>query len=124
MAKEEAVVAAATKKLRGRKAKVKTLKEEPKDTKARPLDSKMRGALEQALSVDLKKVRVHTGGNAPDLAKALGVKAFTVGNDIYFAKDGDAKNPKLLAHELIHVMAQATGGKPPKAKKGKALTSK
>lgn len=124
MAKEEAVVAAATKKLQGKKAKVKSLKEEPKDTKARPLDSKMRSALEEALSADLKKVRIHTGGNAPDLAKDMGVKAFTVGNDVYFAKEGDAKNAKMLAHEMIHVMQQSTGGKMPKAKKGKALTSK
>lgn len=124
MAKEEAVVAAATKKLQGKKAKVKSLKEEPKDTKARPLDSKMRSALEEALKADLKKVRIHTGGNAPDLAKDMGVKAFTVGNDVYFAKEGDAKNAKMLAHEMIHVMQQSTGGKMPKAKKGKALTSK
>jgi hypothetical protein len=124
MAKENEVVEAAAKKLKGKKAKVKKLGSEPKDTKSRPLDAKIRSALEDTLNANLKKVRVHTGGNAAELAKELGSKSFTIGNDIYFAKAGDAKNAKMVAHEVIHVMQQSTGGKMPKAKKGEALASK
>ncbi len=124
MAKENEIVGAAAKKVQGKKAKTKRLKTEPKDTTAKPLDRKIRGALEETLKADLKKVRIHTGGNVEQVARELRAKAFTIGNDIYLAKPGDAKNVKLLAHEVIHVMQQSTGGKMPKAKKGKVLVSK
>ncbi len=83
----------------------------------------MKKALEDQLGVDLGKVRVHTGGNVPDLAKELGARAFTIGTDIFFANPGDAKDPEMLAHELTHVVQQG-GGRMPKEKDGKALTSK
>ncbi|WP_254656683.1 eCIS core domain-containing protein [Leisingera sp. JC1] len=64
-----------------------------------------------------------SGGNAKDVCKELKAKAFTYGNDIFFMKPGDAKNPELLVHELVHVLQQGKG-RIPKAKGGVALTSK
>lgn len=122
--KEKELVEKVAKKLRGKKAKTKTLKAEPAGTKSKPLDRKLRAALEEELGANLKDVKVHTGGNAADLAKDLGAKAFTVGNDIYFGKSADANDKKMLAHEMIHVLQQTSSSKPPAAKKGKALTSK
>jgi hypothetical protein len=109
--------------LKGKKAKLKSIEGKPEGTKESPLPPAVKKALEDALDVDLGKVRVHTGGNAADMAKELGAKAFTIGTDIYFAKPGDAKDAELLAHELTHVVQQG-GGRVPKEKDGKALTSK
>lgn len=109
--------------LKGKKAKVKSIEGKPEGTKEAPLPPAVKKALEDELGASLGKVRVHTGGNVPDLAKGLGAKAFTIGNDIYFTKPGDAKDPEVLAHELTHVVQQG-GGRMPKEKDGKALTSK
>ena len=109
--------------LQGKKAKVKTLEGKPEGTKEEALPPAIKKALEEHLEVDLGRVRVHTGGNAADLCKELGAKAFTIGNDIYFAKPGDARDPEILAHELTHVVQQG-GGRVPKEKDGKVLTSK
>jgi hypothetical protein len=58
----------------------------------------------------LTDVTVHTDSTAASLARAVAARAFTVGNDVYFAPgqyapnsmDGDA----LLMHELAHVVQQ------------------
>jgi hypothetical protein len=107
----------------GKKAKEKVIETAPEGTRGKPLDKDVKAALEEQFGSNLSKVRVHTGGNAPDIARDLGAKAFTIGNDIYFAKPGDAKNPEVLAHELAHVL-QSKGGRMPPGKDGKALTSK
>lgn len=113
-------IAAAEKK----KAKLKKLDKEPEGTKAKKLDKDVMKALEESFpKAKLKNVRVHTGGNATEMAKSLKAKAFTMGSDIYLAKPGDAKNKTLLAHELTHVIQQSQG-KMPKPMPGKALTSK
>lgn len=109
--------------LQGKKAKIKTLEGKPEGTKEEPLPPAIKKALEEHLEADLGKVRVHTGGNAAELCKGLGAKAFTIGHDIYFAKPGDARDAEMLAHELYHVVQQG-GGKVPKEKDGKVLTSK
>ncbi len=111
-------------KLKGKKAKVKPLKTEPEGTKASKIPPDVLETLEEVLGGDFKKVRAHTGGNAADMCKELGAKAFAMGPNIYFAKPGDAKNKDLLAHELTHVIQQAGGKKLPKEQKGKALVSK
>jgi hypothetical protein len=110
-------------KVRGKGKQVK-LDTEPTGTKARSLDNKLRAALEEITGVDLKRVRVHTGGNAAELAKGLKADAFAKGSDIYFAKPGDAKKPELIAHEVAHVIQQAGGRVPAGPKKGKASLSK
>lgn len=115
-----------TDKLQGKKAKTKPLKSEPEGTKATKLPKDVAKAIEDAFGTDMSKVRVHTGGNSAELCKELGAKAFTQGNNIFLAKPGDAKNNKLLAHELAHVVQQGGGGgkKMPKEQKAKALVSK
>ena len=119
----EEVVKKKAEELKGKKAKVKSVEAKPEGTKEQSLPTKVKKALEEELGANLGNVRVHTGGNAPDIAKKLGAKAFTMGNDIYFAKSGDAKDPEILAHEIIHVVQQG-GGRMPNEKDGKALTSK
>lgn len=109
--------------LKGRKAKIKPVETRPEGTKEVPLPREVKSALEEQFGTNLSRVRVHTGGNVDEVAKALKAKAFTIGNDIYFAKPGDAKDPETLAHELTHVIQQGNG-KMPKEKDGKALTSK
>jgi len=113
-----------TAKLKGKKAKAKPLKTEPSGTKATKLPKDIAKGMEEAFGTDLSKVRVHVGGNAAEMCKELGAKAFAMGNDIFLAKPGDAKNSKFLAHELSHVVQQGGGKKMPKAKKGKVLVSK
>lgn len=123
MAKPEEVVKAKVEDLKGRKAKEREIEGAPEGTKEAALPGPLRKALEAELGADLGKVRVHTGGNVSDLAKSMGAKAFTIGNDVYFARAGDATDAETLAHELVHVV-QHGNGRMPKAKDGKALTSK
>jgi hypothetical protein len=73
--------------------------------------------------MNLSKVRAHSGGNAGEIAKSLGAKAFTVGNDLYFGKAGEAKDAALVAHALWHLVQEGKG-KTPKTQDGKALTRK
>lgn len=123
MAKPEEIVKDAAEKLKGKKAKRKSIEGKPENTKAAPLLPAVKKALEDEFGANLSKVKVHTGGNVPDIAKDLGAKAFTQGNNIYFAKPGDAKNPQILAHELVHVIQQGRGKMPPE-KDTEVLTSK
>ncbi|MEP2889972.1 DUF4157 domain-containing protein [Tateyamaria sp.] len=113
-----------TEKLKGKKAKTKTLKTTPEGTKSIKLPKNVAQGLSDALGADLSKVRVHTGGNVADACKEMGVKAFAMGNELYLAKPADAKNVKLLAHELTHVIQQGGGKKMPKRQEGKASVSK
>ena len=116
-------VKAIAEKLKGKKAKVKPLDVAVTGTKSAKLPKDVAKGLQDLLGAKLDGVRVHTGGNAPDLCKQLGAKAFAQGSDIYLAKASDAKNSKLLAHELTHVVQQG-GGRVPKAQKGKVLVTK
>jgi hypothetical protein len=75
-----------------------------------PLDASLRSSMEQELGHDFSRVRLHTDGNAAESARAVGARAYTVGQDIVFG-DG-AFNPstaagrELLAHELAHTIQQ------------------
>lgn len=108
--------------LKGKKAKKKSIDVDISGTKGVPLDKGLKGSLEEALGAKLNGVRVHTGGNADEVCKKLRVNAFTHGNDIFFGKPSNAKNKKMLAHELTHVIQQT--GRMPRPVKGKVLTSK
>ncbi|MEO0379161.1 MAG: DUF4157 domain-containing protein [Pseudomonadota bacterium] len=114
----------AVEKLKGKKAKVKPIKTEPEGTKAAKPPADVLETMEAVFGGDFKKVRVHSGGNAADICKELGSKAFTQGSNVYFGKPSDAKNKELIAHELAHVVQQSGGKKMPKEQKGKALVSK
>lgn len=60
---------------------------------------------------DLTAVRIHTGSEAAALCAEVEARAFTVGNDIFFAPGEYAPETEagreLLAHELTHVVQQA-----------------
>ena len=123
MAKSPEEIASQVEALGGKKAKRKALKTNPADTKDKKLPKDVRDGLEKHFGAKLAKVRVHSGGNAKDICKELKAKAFTIGNDVYFMKPGDAKKPDLLVHELAHVLQQGRG-KMPKPKDGVALIAK
>jgi hypothetical protein len=79
-------------------------------SRGRPLDTQLSSHLEPSFGQALGDVRVHTGDGAAALARAVSARAFTVGNDIFFAsgeyrpgsRDGDA----LIAHEVAHTIQQ------------------
>lgn len=69
--------------------------------------------MELELDASLDRVRIHTDSVAADAARAVQAKAFTVGEDIFFA-DGayapdTAAGQQLLAHELTHVVQAYQG---------------
>jgi outer membrane protein OmpA-like peptidoglycan-associated protein len=78
-----------------------------------PLQPQVQRRLESGLGADLSAVRVHTGGEADQLAGAVDAVAFTTGSNIFF-RSGEY-NPDseaglgLLAHEAAHTIQQAAG---------------
>jgi len=91
-----------------------------------PLPDALRGEMELTLRADLRRVRVHTDAVAGDAARAIRARAFTVGEDIFFAPGafapGGAAGRELLAHELTHVV-QAQHGRVPQAPAGRVHVS-
>ncbi len=78
----------------------------------RPLDAATRDYFEPRIGFDLSAVRVHSGPAATASARSAGARAYTAGADIVFGKDRYApatgEGRRLLAHELTHVLHQAT----------------
>ncbi|MCL6285713.1 DUF4157 domain-containing protein [Ruegeria sp. 2012CJ41-6] len=110
--------------LKGKKARLKKCDALPKGTKELKLPAGVKKGIEEVFKkAKLNKVRLHVGGDCKEVCKKVKAKAFTDGFKIFLAKPGDAKNEKLLAHELIHVLQQGNG-KWPKPKPGKVLISK
>ena len=110
--------------LKGKKAKIKKLEVKPEGTKELKLPKDVEKGLQEVFGAKLNKVRVHSGGNAADMCKEVGAKAFTYGTDIFVSKAGYAKDSTFLAHELTHVIQQGGGSKLPKPQNGKVLTTK
>jgi len=80
------------------------------------LPGELRQRLERELGVGLAAVRVHTDDQAAAAAAALGARAFTIGDDIYFAAGaydptGEA-GQALIAHEVAHVAQHRLGTAP------------
>lgn len=78
----------------------------------RPLDVEGRAFFEPRFAHDFSQVRVHTGSRATESARAVGAQAYTVGSDVVF-REGKyapqtAEGKQLLAHELTHVVQQAS----------------
>ena len=75
-----------------------------------PVPATVRKQMESSFGHDFSNVRIHTDSPKAD---KLGAKAYTYGNDIFFAKGqyhpGTANGKKLLAHELAHVVQQRGG---------------
>ncbi|HUA27931.1 MAG TPA: DUF4157 domain-containing protein [Streptosporangiaceae bacterium] len=78
-----------------------------------PLPPSLREQFAGDLGIDFADVRVHADAHAGRAADSLDAKAFTIGRDVFFgpgryapaAPDGR----RLLAHELTHVVQQASG---------------
>jgi hypothetical protein len=91
-----------------------------------PLPDAVRREMEARLGVDLRSVRVHTDDVADEATRAVRAKAFTVGEDIFFAKGelvhGGGAGAELLAHELTHVV-QGWQGRVPVAGAGTVQVS-
>jgi hypothetical protein len=79
----------------------------------RPLAAGERGEFEPRFGFSFANVRVHDGAEAANSAKAVGARAFTLGNHIVFAPGAHAPGSEgraTLAHELAHVVQH--GSKP------------
>ncbi len=79
-------------------------------TRGSPLPSSARVHMENRMGADFSKVRIHTGQESHDANTSIGARAFTHGNNIYFANsqfNPDTKSGQhLLAHELTHTIQQ------------------
>lgn len=79
-----------------------------------PVPAGERSFFEPRLGADLGRVRLHTDAEAAALSRNLSARAFTVGEDVFFAageyRPGTACGRRLLAHELTHVLQQREGG--------------
>jgi hypothetical protein len=80
------------------------------------LEATVQRRLREALGADPGDVRLHTDGEADDLSRSLGARAFTSGRDIFFQGGTfDPASPEgfeLLVHESTHVLQQAEGPVP------------
>lgn len=71
-----------------------------------PLDSATRAFMEPRFGHDFSSVRLHTGGAARSSTADLGALGYTVGSHIVLRDE--SPSPALLAHELAHVVQQAS----------------
>jgi hypothetical protein len=76
----------------------------------KPLDSVVRSIMEGPFGQDFSGVRVHTDFSANRAAETVDALAYTVGQDVVFARDqydpGTARGRYILAHELSHTLQQ------------------
>ena len=77
-----------------------------------PLPATIRENMESHVGHDLSAVRVYDDNQAHFAARGFGAQAFTMGNNIAFARGryqpDSLQGQKLLAHELAHVVQQRT----------------
>lgn len=78
------------------------------------LNGNVRALFEPRFGYDFSDVRVHTGEGAAGAAVALGARAFTVGDHIFFGsgeyQPTSAQGQRLIAHELTHTIQQKPSG--------------
>ena len=76
-----------------------------------PMSPSERSYFEPRFNTGFGAVRLHVGDEASSTASVLNARAFTTGQDIFFAKGeyspGNTKGRHLLAHELTHVVQQS-----------------
>jgi hypothetical protein len=81
-----------------------------------PLSNSTLSFFESRFGRDLSSVRVHTDAEASESARAIGSRAYTLGNHIVFGGREYAPTTvagrRLLAHELTHVMQQNPDDQP------------
>jgi len=79
-----------------------------------PLDAQSRPDMEARFGHDFGAVRIHADAKAAESARAVNAYGYTVGVHIAFGagrfSPTTAEGRRLLAHELTHVVQQATGG--------------
>lgn len=76
-----------------------------------PLSPAERAFFEPRFGHDFSQVRIHTGPEAAESARAVKAQAFTVGRDVVFGAGAyapeSASRRRLIAHELTHVVQQS-----------------
>jgi hypothetical protein len=76
-----------------------------------PLDRATRALMESCFGQDFSQVRVRADADAAKSARAIGARAFTVGQEIVFGQGQYApetsRGKELLAHELAHIVQQS-----------------
>jgi hypothetical protein len=81
-----------------------------------PLDGEARAFMEPRFGHDFAHVRVHVDARAAESARAVGAQAYTVGRHVVFGGGSYAPSTssgrRLIAHELAHVVQQASAGAP------------
>jgi Domain of unknown function (DUF4157)/Bacterial SH3 domain len=81
-----------------------------------PLPPAIAASMRELLHHDFTHVRLHTDAAAARAAAALGARAFTIGNHIYFNRDqfipDTPSSERLLVHELTHVVQYDEGRLP------------
>lgn len=77
-----------------------------------PLDAASRAYFEPRFGYDFSRVRVHADSKAAESARAVNALAYTTGSDVVFGSGQyspmSSDGRRLLAHELAHVVQQAT----------------
>jgi len=77
------------------------------------LPAPTRSFMESRFGRDFSTVRVHNDAQADGLAQAVNARAFTLDQDIFFARSQyqpeSLAGQRLLAHELTHVVQQSEG---------------
>jgi len=77
------------------------------------LDAETRSFMESRLGYDFGQVRLHIDSKAAESAAAINAKAYTIGDNIAFGagqySPGTVEGRRLLAHELTHILQQASG---------------
>ena len=75
-----------------------------------PLPTSELAFFEPRFNRSFKNVRIHSGRDADAAARSINARAFTLGNDIGFARGqyrpGTRDGRRLLAHELTHTLQQ------------------
>jgi hypothetical protein len=78
-----------------------------------PLPPALRAVFEPRFGFDFADVRVHAGAEAALAARALGARAFTVGDHVFFGageyRPTSPQGQRLIAHELTHTIQQKPG---------------
>lgn len=79
----------------------------------RALSGDVRAHMESRFGASFADVRIHSGQEPSLLAKSVGARAFTSGNDLVFGpgefRPHEPDGQRLLAHELTHVVQQREG---------------
>lgn len=82
-------------------------------SEGQPLDPRTRATMEPRFGHDFSQVRIHTDTRAAESADALGANAYTTGPNLVFGAGQYAPESsggqRLIAHELAHVVQQASG---------------